>query len=361
MAERILHRHTNRPFLIAGPCSAESEDQVEQTAKGVAAAGADLFRAGVWKPRTRPGTFEGVGEEALKWIVQAGKISGLPTTVEVASPAHIEAALKPGIDVLWIGARTTVNPFMVQELADALKGVRIPIMVKNPVNPDIGLWIGALERFERAGINELAAVHRGFSTYEKTPYRNSPNWNIAIELRTISANLPIYCDPSHICGNREMLDAVSQRAIDLDLDGLMIEAHPDPDHAKSDSAQQITPERLKDLVSKLIWRNPDASDVAIASKLEELRAVIDELDHRILDQLADRMRLSEEIGEHKRLNDITIFQPERWKEVISDRITYGTGKDISIEFIQNLLKAIHDESIRLQTKVMNNGAKKQQS
>jgi chorismate mutase len=359
MGDRILNRWDNRPFLIAGPCSAESETQMLEIAKGVKKSGADLLRAGVWKPRTRPGSFEGHGEQALDWVVKAGKETGIPTCIEVASPLHVELALKAGVDVLWIGARTTVNPFMVQELADSLRGSQVPVMVKNPVNPDLGLWIGALERLEQAGISELAAIHRGFSTYEKTPFRNSPNWNIAIELRTMSGDLPIYCDPSHICGNREMLAGVSQRAIDLDMDGLMIESHIDPDNALSDADQQITPDQLSTLINSLTWRNPDATDVVIASKLEELRAVIDSLDHQILDQMAKRMRLSQEIGVHKRQNDITVFQPERWKEIIADRIAYGTGKNISEEFIQALLKTIHDESIKLQTEIMNEPTKKE--
>ena len=360
MGNRLLNRWDDRPFLIAGPCSAESETQVLEIAKGIKKSGADLLRTGVWKPRTRPGSFEGHGEQALDWVVKAGKETGLSTCVEVASPQHVELALTAGIDALWIGARTTVNPFMVQELADSLRGSKVPVMVKNPVNPDLGLWIGALERMEQAGVSELAAIHRGFSTYEKTPFRNSPNWNIAIELRTISSELPIYCDPSHICGNRELLAGVSQRAIDLDMDGLMIETHVDPDNAWSDADQQITPDELATLISGLTWRNPDATDLVIASKLEELRAVIDNLDHQILDQMAERMKLSQEIGVHKMMNDITVFQPERWKEIIADRITYGTGKEISNAFITALMKTVHDESISLQTQIMNDATKKEQ-
>ncbi len=359
MARLILNRWDDRPFLIAGPCSAESESQLLEIAKCVAKSGVDLLRAGVWKPRTRPGTFEGYGTQALDWVVKAGAETGIPTCVEVASPQHVELAMRAGVDVLWIGARTTVNPFMVQELADSLRGSKVPVMVKNPVNPDLGLWIGALERLEQAGVSELAAIHRGFSTYEKTPYRNSPNWNIAIDLRTRFMEMPIYCDPSHICGNREMLSVVAQRAIDLDLDGLMIETHTDPINAMSDADQQITPDHFVKLIKGLVWRNPDSKDLIVASRLEELRAVIDNLDHQILDKMAERMLLSQEIGAHKKRNDITVFQPERWKEIIADRITYGTGKNVSEAFIQALLQTIHDESIRIQTEIMNQPSQKE--
>lgn len=342
----------NRPFVIAGPCSAESEQQVMLTAEGLAGK-ADLFRAGVWKPRTRPGNFEGHGTDALNWVVKAGKAHGLKTTVEVANPQHVEEALKAGIDAFWVGARTTVNPFMVQELAEALNGVDAPVLVKNPVNPDLGLWIGALERFQKSGIQKLAAVHRGFSTYEMSPYRNSPNWNIAIQLRTRWSELPIYCDPSHICGERKLLGKVAQRAIDLDLDGLMIEVHPDPENAWSDADQQITPAALSELLGKLIWRSPITENVATVVKLEELRAIIDQLDRDIISRLAERMAVSRKIGEHKKLNDMTILQPERWNEIIEDRANFSSGKEITQRFVTALMDAIHSESIHQQTIVMN--------
>lgn len=345
-------RISDRPFIIAGPCSAESEEQVMQTATALVGK-TDLFRAGVWKPRTRPGSFEGHGTEALKWVANAGRSLGIKTTVEVANPQHVELALEAGIDSVWIGARTTVNPFLVQELAEVLKGSDTPVLVKNPVNPDLGLWIGALERFQKSGVEKLAAVHRGFSTYEMTPYRNSPNWNIPIQLRTKWPDLPIYCDPSHICGQRHLLDKVAQRAIDLDLDGLMIEVHPDPEAAWSDADQQITPAALDALLEKLIWRNPVTENVVTVAKLEELRAVIDRLDHDIISQLAKRMEVSRKIGEHKKLNDLTILQPERWNEILLDRANFSSGKGITEKFVSALLDAIHAESIHQQTIVMN--------
>ena len=314
--------------------------------------GIDLFRAGVWKPRTRPGSFEGRGAEALTWVKEAGLAANIPVCVEVASTEHVELALKAGIDVLWIGARTTVNPFMVQELAEALSGTGIPVLVKNPVNPDAELWVGAIERLTKAGLSDVAAIHRGFSTYGQTEFRNTPNWAVPIELRRRMPDLAIYCDPSHICGNRTGLAEVAQRAIDLDLDGLMIEVHPDPDRALSDAKQQITPIQLGALLSGLVWRRPDADRLNVAASLEELRASIDRIDHDILEKLFERMNVVRSIGDFKRSNNITILQHERWNEIINDRSAFAHGRGVTQRFVRNLLEAIHAESIHQQTLIM---------
>lgn len=346
-------RTKDRPFLIAGPCSAETHEQLMQTAQGLKNQQIDLLRAGVWKPRTRPGNFEGVGEQGIAWLREAGNSIGKPICVEVASAPHVEMALKGGVDVLWIGARTTVNPFAVQEIADALQGTNVPVLVKNPINPDVELWIGAIERLQAVGLTHIGAIHRGFSTFQKSPFRNSPNWNIPIELKRRMPQMAIICDPSHICGNREMLAEVAQKAIDLNMDGLMLETHRDPDNAWSDAQQQVTPIELQHILQQLVWRNPSSHDVAVKAKLEELRATIDGLDRDIIDLLEERLTVSRSIGAYKREHHITILQHQRWNEILHDRQHYARGKNLSEHFLNQFLHAIHEESIQQQTQVMN--------
>ena len=316
-----------------------------------------LLRAGIWKPRTRPNSFEGLGEIALPWLVNAGKATGLPTTTEVANEKHVEAALKAGIDVLWIGARTTVNPFAVQEIADALQGVNIPVMIKNPVNPDLQLWLGAFERFEAVGITDLTAIHRGFSVYNHQKYRNVPNWQIPIALKEERPDLPIICDPSHITGRRDLLLEVSQKAMDLNFQGLMIETHPNPDEAWSDAAQQVTAEGLNDILSQLVLRSAEVSK-DVEGIMEELRTKISILDDRLFELLGARMELSEEVGQLKRENNITILQQEHWKKIIEARIASRGEFRLTQQFVRQLMDAIHQESIRHQTKVMNTEKRK---
>lgn len=340
-----------KPVIISGPCSAESEEQVMETARRLADKGIDVLRAGIWKPRTRPGSFEGLGRIALPWLKKAGQEIGKPIAVEVATREHVFDCLKAGVDILWIGARTTANPFSVQEIADALEGVDIPVIVKNPVNPDLQLWIGALERINRAGITRIGALHRGFSAYDKSKYRNKPMWEFPIELRRLFNELPIFCDPSHICGNRDLLLSVAQKAMDLDFDGLMLESHRDPDKAWSDASQQVTPERLGEIVSHLVIREAQP-DIA-ANKLDEMRSKIDRIDNYIMEILSERMDVAKQIGEFKRDNNITILQSGRWDEIVKDRVAKGIKKDLTEDFILHLFEAIHQESIRHQTKVMN--------
>lgn len=348
-----LIKEAKRPFLITGPCSAETPEQLIGVCKEIAKNGnADVLRAGIWKPRTRPDSFEGVGEEALAWLIEAGKETNLPVATEVANKLHVEQSLKAGVDILWIGARTTVNPFAVQEIADALQGVKIPVLIKNPVNPDLELWIGAFERFEKAGITDLAAIHRGFSIYKHPKYRNVPTWEMPIGLRERLPNLPIICDPSHITGNRNLLIEVSQKALDLNFEGLMIETHPNPDEAWSDAAQQVTPERLKEIIGQLILRSDDVSGCNL-DVLADLRDKITSLDDRLFDLLAARMVLSEEVGKFKRENNITILQQNHWKNIIHSRIDKADDYKLSSHFIRQIMDAMHLESIRHQTKVMN--------
>ncbi len=339
--------------IISGPCSAETPEQVMETALGVAKQGAKMLRAGIWKPRTRPNSFEGVGSPGLKWLKEAGEATGLPVTTEVANVKHVYEALRTGIDVLWIGARTTTNPFAVQEIADALEGVDIPVMVKNPVNPDIDLWIGAMERMEKAGITKIAAIHRGFSTYGPSRYRNDPHWEIPIELRRRLPDVPIICDPSHICGRRDLLAGISQEALDLNLDGLMIESHPNPDKALSDAKQQITPEVLGQLLAGLIHREPDSSDPTFLRRLEHLRDQIDGLDEKLIEVLSERMKLVRKIGEFKRDNNITILQTTRWNQIIEERLAMSRALGLSDMIMKEILQQVHQESIRQQTEVMN--------
>jgi chorismate mutase len=338
-----------KPWIIAGPCGAESLEQVLATAHGVKASGAHAIRAGIWKPRTRPGSFEGMGEIALDWLRQAGYETGLPVMVEVASAKHVEAALKNKIDILWLGARTTVNPFLVQEIADALQGVDIPVFIKNPVNPDLALWIGAIERIERSGKNKIAAIHRGFSSYENSVYRNKPNWEIPIELKRKLPEIPMFCDPSHICGSPQLLGAVSQLALDLQFDGLMIESHCNPSEALSDKSQQLTPADLKILLDSLQIRKAEFDCPVELSRLQDLRDLIDEIDHDILNKMADRMNVVRKIGQYKFLNNVAIYQSQRWAEIIATRTALGEEKGMSPAFILKLFNMIHEESIVQQT------------
>ena len=349
-----VEKDTREPMVIAGPCSAESREQVLATAKALAATGkVHVMRAGIWKPRTRPNAFEGVGEVGLEWLKEAGNQTGMLVTTEVAKAQHVEACLKAGIDILWLGARTTVNPFSVQEIADALKGVDIPVMVKNPINPDLQLWIGALERLNRSGINRLAAIHRGFSPFRKNGYRNDPMWEIPIELKRLCPDLDVICDPSHICGSRERIANVSQKALDMDMSGLMIETHLDPDQALSDPQQQLTPDAFSLLIDNLTFRSPTTQNAEFVNRLEMLREMIDEVDEVLLNKLAERMAIVEQIGDYKRENDVTILQIERWEEIMRTRLLDGDNLDLNPEFLKRLLQLIHKESIRKQTDVMN--------
>jgi chorismate mutase len=344
----------SEPLLIAGPCSAETEDQLVATCHLLANTGrVSALRAGIWKPRTRPGEFEGIGSIGLEWLKRAKAETGLPVTVEVATGKHVEEALKAGVDILWVGARSTVNPFTVQEIADALKGVDVPVMVKNPVNPDLSLWIGALERINNAGITKLAAIHRGFSSYEKTAFRNEPMWDIAIHLKTLAPHLPLICDPSHISGNRELIGYVSQKALDLDMQGLMIESHIDPSVAWTDAKQQVTPSALVELIDRLTLRKPEVRNAEVNDKLAELRNNIDKIDDLIIQKMGERMQIAEKIGTYKKDNNITILQVNRWEEILNKRINYGKALKLSAEFTEKMLELIHAESIRRQTEIMN--------
>lgn len=343
-----------RPFIISGPCSAETESQMLTTAKMLAATKqVHALRAGIWKPRTRPGQFEGAGLDGLKWLVMARKETGLPITTEVATAAHVEACLKAGVDILWIGARTTVNPFSVQEIADALQGVDIPVMVKNPVNPDIDLWIGAIERMERTGIKRIAAIHRGFSSFEKGPFRNAPMWDLAIELKTRIPGLEMFCDPSHISGNRELIAMVAQKALDLDMSGLMIESHPNPDAAWSDAKQQVTPAALTEIIRGLVVRTVSSEDKTFKDTLGLLREQIDHIDDEIMQKMANRMKISRQIGQYKKDNNVTILQVSRWEEIIHTRVALGKAMGLDEGFTKELLRLVHHESIQVQTGVMN--------
>jgi chorismate mutase len=338
-----------KPFVIAGPCSAETREQVLETAAALTTMPVQLFRAGVWKPRTRPGTFEGNGEAALEWLREVKQQYKLPVAIEVAERAHIELALKYGIDVLWIGARTTVNPFQVQRLADALSGIDIPVMVKNPVNADVDLWQGAIERFEHAGVTNVAAIHRGFSGYSPAwGYRNQPNWLIPIELQRRKPELALICDPSHITGNSSRVAEVAQKAMDMHFDGLMIETHPRPEEAWSDAAQQVTPAHLKEILSGLVVREEFTSDMTGHVQLEYLRQVMDMLDDEIIDLIARRMDLSSQIGSIKKDCNMTAYQPARWREIVESRGIRAQSHMLSKEFILELYEKIHHESIRRQ-------------
>jgi len=344
----------SKPLVISGPCSAETEHQLLTTATQLAKTGkVHALRAGIWKPRTRPGSFEGTGKEGLKWLIKAGKETGFPVITEVANAQHARLCLEAGVDMLWIGARTTVNPFSVQEIANELEGTDIPVLVKNPVNPDIELWIGAIERLNKAGIRKIAAVHRGFSSFEKGPFRNAPMWDIAIELKTRIPELDILCDPSHICGSRELISFVAQKSIDLDMAGLMIESHINPDAAWSDSKQQLTPVALARLIDELVVRTPTTEDSNFKDALTIFREEIDQLDDEIMQKFSARMKISEKIGKYKKENGVTILQVNRWEEIIHTRVALGLAMGMSEEFTRNLLKLVHQESIHVQTRIMN--------
>ena len=345
--------HFNKPLIIAGPCSAESEEQMISTGNSLKSHKNILFRAGVWKPRTRPNNFEGIGRIGLTWLKIVKEETGLATTTEVANAFHVEEALKQDVDVLWIGARTTVNPFAVQEIANALKGVDIPLMIKNPLNPEVNLWVGAIERFADAGLTKLAAIHRGFFAYNNTKYRNIPQWQLAIELRRRIPGIPMICDPSHIAGKRSLIYEVSQKAIDMNYDGLMIETHINPEKALSDNIQQVTPKQLNEILGKLVVRQAKIEDPVFKSSLDQLRIEIDDLDYELLDVLKRRMNVAEKIGLHKKENKVTILQSNRWEELLKTRIQHGVDNGLTEEFMNKVLKAIHQESINRQTKVMN--------
>lgn len=354
IAEKSTWLPQKTPIIISGPCSVESEEQMMQTAKEITKAGkVSILRGGIWKPRTRPNSFEGVGEDGLKWLKNAGLEVGLPVATEVANAEHVEACLKNGVDVLWVGARTSVNPFSVQEIADALKGVDIPVIVKNPITPDINLWIGALERINAAGITKIAALHRGFSSFHKSSYRNVPMWEIPIELKMMCPDLPLFCDPSHIAGDKELIPYVSQKALDLDMEGLMIESHINPSVAKSDAKQQVTPMELNTLLSDLIIREKYSESEDFINKLEQLRSVIDSLDEELINKFASRMEIIEKIGAYKSENNVTILQLERWEKILSNRTFLASKVGLSDQFIKKVLELVHQESIRVQTEVMN--------
>ncbi|RFZ94794.1 3-deoxy-7-phosphoheptulonate synthase [Mucilaginibacter conchicola] len=351
-----INKEGKQPLLIAGPCSAETEDQLVATAHLLAKTGkVSALRAGIWKPRTRPGEFEGIGSIGLEWLKRAKAETGLPTAVEVATAKHVEEALAAGVDILWVGARSTANPFTVQEIADALKGVDVPVMVKNPVNPDLSLWVGALERINNAGITKLAAIHRGFSSYEKSAFRNEPMWDVAISLKTLVPELPIINDPSHITGNRDLIGYISQKAIDLDMQGLMIESHIDPTVAWTDAKQQVTPAALSDIIDNLALRKAEVKNTEVKDKLAELRAQIDKIDDLIIQKVAERMTIAEQIGKYKKDNNITILQVNRWEEILKKTTDYGKALKLSPEFTEKLLELVHTESIRRQGLILNEG------
>lgn len=348
----MFRKKDARPFLIAGPCSAETEEQVLETARSLADLRIDLFRAGIWKPRTRPGAFEGNGVVALPWLRRVKQETGLRVTIEVAKANQVYEALKHEIDVLWIGARTTVNPFSVQEIADALRGVDVPVLVKNPVNPDLDLWLGAIERIQKAGVTQIGAIHRGFSSFTKSKLRNAPYWEIPIELRRRMPDLPLLCDNSHICGNREDLLEVAQQALDLNYDGLMTEVHPTPDAAWSDAMQQITPFTYSELVNHLVVRRETTDNAEFLENMENLRHKIDEIDVELLNLLARRMRLVEDIGRYKLRNNVSILQTARWNEIFERSFSAGNTLGLSRDFIEKYINAVHQESIAHQQKVM---------
>jgi len=342
------------PLVIAGPCSAETEEQVLKIAHELKDSDVSIYRAGIWKPRTRPGGFEGVGAIGLKWLQKAKAETGLLMATEVANATHVKLALEHDIDVLWIGARTTVNPFAVQEIADALAGTDKIVLVKNPVNPDLALWLGGVERLYNAGIKKLGVIHRGFSTYEKTKYRNIPQWQLAIELQNKFPNLPLIIDPSHITGRRDMIQEVSQQALDLNYDGLIIETHTDPDNAWSDAAQQVTPTKLKQIFEDLKVRKVTGQDADYNTKMAALRVDIDDYDNKIIEILSKRMQVAGQIGAVKKQFNVAVLQNRRWNEILDKMTAEGTDKGLSEEFIVDIFKAIHQESISHQEKVINN-------
>ncbi len=353
MKEKIMQVWNKRPLIISGPCSAETEEQVLQTAQRLAATGkVDVLRAGIWKPRTKPGLFEGIGVKGLPWLAQARKETGLPVAVEVATAKHVEDALQFDVDILWIGARTTVNPFSVQEVADALRGTNVPVLIKNPINPDLELWSGAIERIQKAGVQEIGMIHRGFSNYGNMEYRNAPMWHLPIEMKRRFPEMLLISDPSHICGNRLMLQAVSQKSIDLDFGGLMLESHIDPDNAWSDAKQQVTPERLKEILEALVWRSENTTKEDFVTALATLREQINHIDDELMTLIGQRMKVADKIGIYKRDNNVTILQTNRWNEILDKAVSKGEALGLSKEFIIRYFDAVHLESISHQNKVM---------
>ncbi len=339
-------------LVIAGPCSAENEQQLLRTASELAHVGKiDVLRVGIWKPRTNPGGFEGAGTRGLSWLLKAKQLTGLKTAVEVATAKHVEDALSFEVDILWIGARTTVNPFSVQQIADALKGHNVPVLIKNPVNPDFKLWIGAVERFQKCGLTDIGLIHRGFTSYGNTEYRNVPMWQIPIEMKRLFPELPMICDPSHICGNRQSLLSVSQKSVDLDYDGLIIESHFDPDSALTDKNQQITPEELKKLLEGLVYKNTSSEEEAFLKDLENLREQINHLDEELISLISNRMKVAKQIGEIKKKSKITVLQSNRYNEILDRAIKKGNQVGLSTDFIKSYLEAIHIESIRIQNAI----------
>ncbi|MGW9685422.1 chorismate mutase [Flagellimonas sp. 2504JD1-5] len=341
------------PLVIAGPCSAETEEQVLKIAHNLKDTDVNYYRAGIWKPRTRPGNFEGVGAIGLKWLQKVKEETGLKTATEVANRAHVDLALEHDVDLLWIGARSTVSPFIVQEIADALEGTDKVVLVKNPVNPDLSLWLGAVERLYSANIQKLGVIHRGFSTYEKSKYRNIPEWQMAIELQSKFPDLPIINDPSHITGKRDMIFDVSQTALDLNFDGLMIETHHDPDNAWSDAAQQVTPKTLVQIMRDLRIRKETDEEAEYNSKLSNLRAQIDVIDNQLVDTMGKRMKISDEIGKLKKQKNVAVLQSNRWNAILGNMILEGEQRGLSEEFVLRMFKAIHQESINHQEKIIN--------
>ncbi len=341
-----------KPLFISGPCSAETEEQVVNTAKELKDTGVQVYRAGIWKPRTRANTFEGVGSEGLEWLKIVKQETGLLTSTEVAQVKHVYEALKAGVDIIWIGARTSANPFAMQEIADSLRGVNIPVFVKNPINPDVELWIGAIERLNQAGIDKIGAIHRGFSTYEQSLFRNIPKWQIPIELKRRLPNLPLICDPSHIGGRRSLIQSLSQKALDLNFDGLMVEVHPDPDCAWSDAKQQITPGAFHEILKSLVFRQAKPENVSM-EEIEDLRYKIDLYDQELIKLIGKRMEEVEAIGRYKKENNMTVLQSKRWDHLLEKNIKNGEAAQLSSDIIGAVFKAIHQESINKQTQILN--------
>lgn len=343
----------NKPAIFAGPCSAETEEQLLETTKRIQAIGVNVIRAGIWKPRTRPNNFEGVGEDALRWIQNVKKETGVKFAIEVATPKHVYEALKHNVDILWVGARSTTNPFTVQEIAEALRGADVPVLVKNPINPDLALWLGAIERISNVGVTKIGAIHRGFSSFKQTKYRNLPMWQIPLELKRQLNTIPLICDPSHICGNRDNIFEVAQNAMDLDYDGLIIESHRDPENAWSDASQQITPEILGTMLKNLKFRTPTSKDKDFITILSELREQIDHVDKELFDIISQRMEIVEKMGLYKKKNNVTVFQKSRWQEISDSRNKWAEELGLNPEFMWDLFKLIHDASIRRQEHIMN--------
>ncbi|MEM9855810.1 MAG: bifunctional 3-deoxy-7-phosphoheptulonate synthase/chorismate mutase type II [Bacteroidota bacterium] len=349
----MWRQEREKPWLIAGPCSAESFDQLRKTTLAVQKLGVKTVRAGIWKPRTRPNSFEGKGEEALKWIKAIKNEAEVEFAVEVASASHVELAMKYDVDIVWIGARSSVNPFLVQEIAEAMKGYDMPVLVKNPVNPDLDLWLGSIERLANVGVKKIGAIHRGFSAFKKSEYRNQPLWQIAIELKRVLPEIPLICDPSHIGGDSSMILDISQKALDLEYNGLMIETHPDPERALSDPKQQVTPEQLDYIMARLQVRNNQTDDVFFRNKLDELRNKIDSVDHDIIENLATRVKLIEEIGDYKEQNNVAVLQLERWNEILKSRKNWAEKVGLSQEVITEIYTLIHADSVKRQTEIFN--------